>query len=494
MLFIYAAVSKLLDFETFIIQLGQSPIVAPYANVLAILVPVTEIAIAALLLTARYRLLGLLLAFSLMVMFTSYIVIILNWSYFIPCSCGGILEKMGWTEHLIFNIVFVLLSLLAMFLIRGVVKTANKTISCIHLFSPAKRFTVLLFATFLFSVAGMFLLYLSAEESVQRNNAFQRRFPPHPLAFINDRPLAYNSYYLAGVSGSRIYLGNSTAPLHALEIDTLLQKETVLALRLQELKENKYTYLQFRVKDSGYFLTDRATSIIFRGTLGDWTAKQLNVQLPPFSSIEPMSFTSFAIKTINEQSGEDELAVLKLEGKPIVQHNPRLLTKQIDGIFDTDGILLYNEDREEIVYPYYYRNQYIIADRDAGLVARRRTIDTVSTAQISIATNNRRGESLMAERPLMINAGAATDGNLLYIKSSRLSQNDPDKILDEAVIIDVYNFTEGTYLYSFYLYNHEGQKIRSFTIRNNLLIVLTDKHIAAYRLRKDILNADLKDN
>lgn len=47
-----------------------------------------------------------------MVMFTTYIVIILHFTAFTPCSCGGALEKMGWTEHLIFNIVFVGLALI----------------------------------------------------------------------------------------------------------------------------------------------------------------------------------------------------------------------------------------------------------------------------------------------------------------------------------------------------------------------------------------------
>ncbi len=41
-----------------------------------------------------------------MAMFTGYIIIILNYAERIPCSCGGILNKMGWHDHLIFNIFF----------------------------------------------------------------------------------------------------------------------------------------------------------------------------------------------------------------------------------------------------------------------------------------------------------------------------------------------------------------------------------------------------
>jgi hypothetical protein len=41
-----------------------------------------------------------------MVMFTTYIIAITQFSDYIPCSCGGILQKMNWNQHLVFNIVF----------------------------------------------------------------------------------------------------------------------------------------------------------------------------------------------------------------------------------------------------------------------------------------------------------------------------------------------------------------------------------------------------
>lgn len=109
-LFIYAAVSKLIDFENFKVQLGQSPLLSAFAVPVAIGVPVLEILIAVMLLLPKLKLYGLLSGFSLMVMFTAYIYIILNFSQFIPCSCGGVLEKMTWNQHLIFNIAFVLLA------------------------------------------------------------------------------------------------------------------------------------------------------------------------------------------------------------------------------------------------------------------------------------------------------------------------------------------------------------------------------------------------
>ncbi|WP_232424356.1 MauE/DoxX family redox-associated membrane protein [Flavobacterium sp. WG21] len=99
-LFVYAAVSKLLDFENFRVQLGQSPLLSAFAGVIAWIVPALELFIALLIVSKRWRIIGLFGALGLMIMFTAYIFIILNYSSFVPCSCGGILEKLGWTEHL----------------------------------------------------------------------------------------------------------------------------------------------------------------------------------------------------------------------------------------------------------------------------------------------------------------------------------------------------------------------------------------------------------
>lgn len=114
LLFIYAAASKMLDFENFQVQLAQSPLLSAYAGFISYGVIGIEIGIAALLMFQQGRKIGLYASFAIMVAFTVYIYLILNYSDFVPCSCGGILEKMGWTEHLIFNIGCTVLAGLAM--------------------------------------------------------------------------------------------------------------------------------------------------------------------------------------------------------------------------------------------------------------------------------------------------------------------------------------------------------------------------------------------
>ena len=122
LLFIYAATSKLFDYDNFKAQLGRSPLIARFWNWIWI-VPTVEIIIAFLLAFPKTKIIGLYASFSLMTMFTAYIFTILQFSEFIPCSCGGVLSKMSWTMHLWFNVAFILLSL------TGIILQSNRTAS-----------------------------------------------------------------------------------------------------------------------------------------------------------------------------------------------------------------------------------------------------------------------------------------------------------------------------------------------------------------------------
>lgn len=115
-LFVYAATTKLIDYEKFRLQIGQSPVLTGFAGIVVWLVPATEYVVAAMLMIPRYRLIGLYASFSLMVMFTAYIVMITRFSDYVPCSCGGVLEKLSWNEHLVFNLVFVALGAISILL------------------------------------------------------------------------------------------------------------------------------------------------------------------------------------------------------------------------------------------------------------------------------------------------------------------------------------------------------------------------------------------
>ncbi|MEG9328980.1 MauE/DoxX family redox-associated membrane protein [Salinimicrobium catena] len=110
-LWIYAAVGKLLQFENFQIRLRQFPFISTYADLLAWLVPGVEIMIALLFFFPRLKDEAYLASTALLLVFTVYIIAVLNLSDSIPCSCNGVLPSLSWKEHILFNVGFLVLAL-----------------------------------------------------------------------------------------------------------------------------------------------------------------------------------------------------------------------------------------------------------------------------------------------------------------------------------------------------------------------------------------------
>lgn len=123
LVFLYAGISKLLDYPTFSTQLAKSPLLSDQANNIAWSLPVIEIAIAIMLFITGLRQFALYAFLFLMSSFTIYLLVILNFSDYIPCSCGGILQKMSWEAHVIFNLAIIAINLFAIYLFN---KTQGK--------------------------------------------------------------------------------------------------------------------------------------------------------------------------------------------------------------------------------------------------------------------------------------------------------------------------------------------------------------------------------
>jgi putative oxidoreductase len=123
-LFVYAAVSKLANFAGFRVDMYNQPLPAFAKPILIWAVPIIELIIAALLIFDATRLAGLYASFALTVAFTFYTaVVLLHFFKYIPCSCGGIIKNLSWSQHLVFNLFFVLMALIGIF--RYPLKTKN---------------------------------------------------------------------------------------------------------------------------------------------------------------------------------------------------------------------------------------------------------------------------------------------------------------------------------------------------------------------------------
>src|ERR1700677_3794251 len=118
-LFLYASISKFLDFKTFIDQMNNQPLRNSWTPFLVWAIPLLEIAISISLIFEYTRLIGFYASLILMFVFTLYTgIVLLHFFPYIPCSCGGVIRKLTWPQHLILNSCFVFLSILGITLQR----------------------------------------------------------------------------------------------------------------------------------------------------------------------------------------------------------------------------------------------------------------------------------------------------------------------------------------------------------------------------------------
>nr|WP_068892570.1 MauE/DoxX family redox-associated membrane protein [Pedobacter panaciterrae] len=113
MLFAYAGISKVADYQRFVAQmkLAPAPLIQNLSGTLGWLVPLIEFIIIGLLAKDKLRKIGLYASFILLLSFQVYISVMLLSGLELPCTCGGLISKLQWKEHLVFNAVFMLIAM-----------------------------------------------------------------------------------------------------------------------------------------------------------------------------------------------------------------------------------------------------------------------------------------------------------------------------------------------------------------------------------------------
>lgn len=114
LLFGLTAIDKARQFERFYEELGKSPFLMAYQGEVAWGTPIVEGIVTVSLAFGKTQLWGLSASVFLMSVFTAYIFVLLNYSYYTSCLCSAALENLTWEEHLVFNIVFLVLSTIAL--------------------------------------------------------------------------------------------------------------------------------------------------------------------------------------------------------------------------------------------------------------------------------------------------------------------------------------------------------------------------------------------
>jgi len=464
-LFVYTALNKLSDFQKFRVELGQSPLLAPFTLAVAIATPTLEIITALLLFFHSSRRLGLVLSFGLMVLFTTYVYVIMHYASNVPCSCGGILNNMGWKEHLVFNAFFTVVAL-------------TGTILSI----PRLSFRTSLHIGFALVAPVALVLGLLFYDQDRHNalNGFRRSFKENVLTSPSVRKLRGNAWYVAGLTDDTIYLGNRLFSGTIMAWPYNLDSSRTIKLDLPDSVKFAWKASRIYADQLGYFLAERVAPMIWRFDLnGNSPAR---VRMAPSLHFDRMilSDSGFVFRMYDWSLRRYILAAA--DGEQHVFKDTNLLTPQQDGAFSTDGMLTGDKSNGRYMYLYVYRNEILSFDHHIGSVQRGRTIDTTSWAKIQLEEIKSEKEIKMSAPPVKVNRLVCADGGRLFVHSGLRADNEDGRIASITMAIDVYSSDSLRYLYSFYVPEHEKKGIREMAVKGNKMILLRGRYLTVYEL------------
>ena len=340
----------------------------------------------------------------------------------------------------------------------------------------------ILLACFFGSVFCVYILYLFSPLAKIKKNGFQRAFigsTPPIVRLIN---LGYNSFYIAGVRDGNIYLGNPTAPGLLLKVNQQSSSIDTFHIDLPPGANPSWPSVRLSIDYPSVFVLDGTTSFIYKGFI-------TNKSIDRWQKIECRNFTKsiltssgYCLMRIKDTALNLNTLATDFNLNTHQYEKKYALKRQFDGVLCTDGILLYSADSGYVIYVYYYRNQILCFDVRLNLLYEARTIDTNTIAKIKLDTSRPNYMVTFSSPPVQVNEKAGVSKKNIYIHSGLKSDNEITNHFSNNSPIDVYDITNGHYLYSFYLPHYKHKSERDLDVDGNFIYALYDDNLLVYSL------------
>lgn len=327
------------------------------------------------------------------------------------------------------------------------------------------------------------LFFSSPLTEAVRVQPFVRTFVSQDFVVSEDTlNLEYNSFYIAGITANKVFLGNWTSPFHLLVSDYTLSDTQHLHLTVNGASAVMHKR-KFRVEvDSPYFfLLNGVWPRVYRGLIGDWSGKRFMPDSAFFVDAIVIGPRSLALRSYNLSNGEFELAKERVS-HPYFEFRDDVLEKQVDGLFCVQGSMHLSRDRGRIIYIYSFRNEYIVLDTNLNVLNRFNTLDTFRHANVAVASIEGRHQVMLSRPPASTNGHSATWSKFLFVQSPLLAKNGDREKFKRAAVVDAYDFIEGTYRFSFYVPNFRNQRMRDFRVTDRRLVALYERELIVFTI------------
>jgi hypothetical protein len=341
---------------------------------------------------------------------------------------------------------------------------------------------ITLFFCLISSVGIVIILFSFSKRLNHRNNNFTRLFPPHFLSNAKQIDLKYNSYYFAGFTKNNIFLGNVTAAAFILKTNYDLNDSSHYILKVPKQIRMVTPAITVYLDSPDIIMLEGISSRILRGNLINLSMEDCGYKGLSFNESCVISNQSFAFRTYDQKLEVNILGKSTLNPTTIHMF-PGILTRRGDGVFSLDGQMVKDPSTGNLIYVYFYRNEFIYLDTNLSILLKGKTIDSIQTPQIKIARINSESATTFSAPPLLVNKTCCADSNLLFVNSKLKANNEFEESFSGSSVIDIYTLKNGEYLYSFYVPDDNHVKMRSFKVFNNRLVALYDHTIMTFNIQ-----------
>jgi hypothetical protein len=333
------------------------------------------------------------------------------------------------------------------------------------------------------SIGAVPIIVLTLMQYYKANiaNNFTRSFPPHKYLgkrSVFTKKAKYS--YLAGSDDHNIYVGFANNPSELLRID---QKYIVTSIHIYGERGLTISPATRLIVDTeGLTLVDGIQRKIWLSHPNNPFRLLKKIETPYFTDYVKITNSISVLRSVINKANQ----IVKFDYLPNhtkLTTTDKLLQKQVDGLFCTDGALVKVPKTSNFIYFYYYRNQFIYADSALKVIYRGKTIDTVSKAQLRVATNKQTRQITLASSPQLVNVKASASENHLFIYSAMKADNETEKMHKNGAAIDIYSTKNGSYKFSIRIPNIEGERMREFMVRDKMLVALFDSYVYFFDLK-----------
>lgn len=339
-----------------------------------------------------------------------------------------------------------------------------------------------LFIATAMGITVVLVLYWYADARAVRAYDFNRNVRVHTLPVDTVINLVASDFNFAGADGNELWLSRSYFPPRLLHMDST----GIDSVSLKGITDSVQV-AEVHIDPPYFYVVDAGRYQVYRGNLNTLTIEEKLVRNTFFSEAIPVSAASVILRSIGEK---DRIYILEKKSRTTSLNTAAndLLEKQVDGLFCTDGKLHYASGMQQLVYVYFYRNEFIVADTSLNLAYRAHTIDPIERAQIEVAEIKSERASRFSKPPLMVNEHSAVYQHYLFIHSPLASQTeDPDEFRRVSVV-DVYDLADrGKYRFSFYVPEYANKKVNRFIVTRSRFVAIHGQYLIEYSFVVDSL-------